>query len=325
MRASASIMGLMCLAMGCNSNNTTNNENNAGDGGSGDSIQLPAYVDLGARWPSRSIPVCWNNSSAETKSLQEMVSNYVSSEFAQASIKFTWSDCASLGNGITAIRIQIVTTGTDRPWSYIGPVNSTTTMLLNFSNERCNPSNTNRDSCILGDSLHEFGHAVGLRHEQDRPDSLCEEEPRRDGKGTLVGKYDPSSIMNYCHDYFRPSARPVLSSGDMAGITHVYGLLAAGSVPDWGYADRRWMVDFNGDGKTDLCRATGLLAGRESYFRCMISGGNSLSGDLLFPSIEWGDDRRWMADFDGDRKIDYCRGGGIIENATIWCSLWGKW
>jgi len=82
------------------------------------------------------------------------------------------------------------------------------------------------------------------------------------------------------------------------------------TVPDWGYADRRWMIDWNGDGKIDFCRATGNSSGSGSYLQCSLSTGTGAQ-DIWVPIGDWGyDDRRWMADWNGDGKIDFCRAVG---------------
>ena len=71
-------------------------------------------------------------------------------------------------------------------------------------------------------ALHEFGHALGLLHEEERDDATgC------DARGALnvpesaavaVGPYDAESIMNRC----RTTKEPVLSEGDVAGIDTLF-------------------------------------------------------------------------------------------------------
>jgi hypothetical protein len=90
-------------------------------------------------------------------------------------------------------------------------------------------------------------------------------------------------------------------------------------VADWGYAGRRWMADFNGDGKADLCRAVGNNNG--DLLACMFSTGTGLTGDHYFPVADWGyDGRRWMVDFNGDGKADLCRAVGN-NGDLLACSL----
>jgi len=47
--------------------------------------------------------------------------------------------------------------------------------------------------------VHEFGHALGLEHEQDHPDSTCTDE-RHDlvSSAVPVTPYDEAAVMNYC-------------------------------------------------------------------------------------------------------------------------------
>jgi hypothetical protein len=84
-------------------------------------------------------------------------------------------------------------------------------------------------------------------------------------------------------------------------------------IDDWGYSDRRWMADFNGDGKADFCRAVGDTSGPNSYLACTFANGSGFTHgiDVMMPMSDWGySDRRWMVDVNGDGKADYCRAGG---------------
>ena len=83
-------------------------------------------------------------------------------------------------------------------------------------------------------TVHEFGHVAGLLHEQERAENvnnrLCNE-----GDGPMaiedaeyyhlnpipVGKFDPVSIMNYCHpDSFK--SKFSLSPGDIKTLKTLY-------------------------------------------------------------------------------------------------------
>lgn len=97
-------------------------------------------------------------------------------------------------------------------------------------------------------------------------------------------------------------------------------------LSDWGYSDRRWMVDFNGDGKADYCRAVGETSGPQSWLGCTFSNGSTFtkSIDIWAPVGDWGHaNRRWMVDFNGDGKSDYCRATGASSGpgSFLTCSL----
>ena len=82
--------------------------------------------------------------------------------------------------------------------------------------------------------IHEFGHALGFRHEMQRPDNWNGDTAYQcGGDGTdsgnyavatgglnLTANYDVNSIMNYCN----PAGFPQdLSLGDIHGVRAVYG------------------------------------------------------------------------------------------------------
>jgi hypothetical protein len=68
-------------------------------------------------------------------------------------------------------------------------------------------------------TLHEFGHALGLRHEHAHELSTCGSTEQLDGgglDGQSIFAYDASSVMNYC------SSATVLSSGDIRALHALY-------------------------------------------------------------------------------------------------------
>lgn len=201
------------------------------------SVKRPyAYIASAAVWGTNEIKVCWDNPTPGFREAMELVRTAVQETWeAHSGVRFVnWGTCAKKNTGI---RITIVDQGNmgpqtrglgkqmelrDTPQEF-----SPGGMYLNFtfqnwSREFCS-TDANRATCIRSIAIHEFGHALGFAHEQNRKDKLseCKVAPQGPDGDKVIGPYDPDSVMNYCKSIY--TAQLKLSDFDIAGVQAVYG------------------------------------------------------------------------------------------------------
>ena len=161
--------------------------------------------------------VCWENGSAATATEQGWVRDRVMQTWDAASaVSFTgWGNC---NTGTTSgIRILIQDAGPRTLGLGRNLNNVTNGMLLNFTfsnwGSSCATQQRDAQEAALSNAIHEFGHALGIAHEQNRPTRTdpCTDAPQGINGDVIIGPFDNSSIMNYCFNssYNDASAPPI--------------------------------------------------------------------------------------------------------------------
>lgn len=195
----------------------------------------------------KKIPVCWE-ASAYAKPEYEKYRN-ISREAVEETweraldipgikdderIRFVgWEKCKI---GEPGVKIAVPNT---RPNSHLGnyaylitskrvanPAEETAHFDFEFTSfsPNCGKTELGKRYCIQAIAVHEFGHVLGIEHEQDRPDAVkqddCDDVTGDGHGGITIGPYDIHSTMNYCNP--RWNNRGELSRYDILGIQKAY-------------------------------------------------------------------------------------------------------
>lgn len=170
----------------------------------------------------KAIDVCWEKPNDVPAYLRDSVRDAVSRTWAfYGLVSFRgWGACSDGAKGIR-IGVSPDRSGTDGLGQELDGRPNGMLLQMNFSaSDYCLNRN---EFCVRATAVHEFGHALGIVHEQNRPDApdWCKGKHQGEVPDKLITKYDPGSIMNYCNKIWQNDG--LLSDNDILTVTTLYG------------------------------------------------------------------------------------------------------
>ena len=180
------------------------------------------------------VPVCWstNGYTLEKQRMRDAITNAWQ---AESGLTFTWRDACPNSGSTRYLKIAITAQAKDPNGNYpndgadgvseVGMAasfrlpNEPSSMNLQFRPDHL--AGLGRTEYI---GVHEMGHALGFKHEMDRPENEggihCPANVQTDFSGLIEGSYDQDSVMSYCNT--RGNVSGALTEWDKLGVQQVY-------------------------------------------------------------------------------------------------------